>query len=179
MKIIEVNKLPSAISLNLGALRSSSKRPGVVEALPEITYVRPRVVVDGNLAFTADRISHFAGDRLAIDVSVAAGAHLSVLGQGAAKLFPSPHGIPAEVTTSLAVAAGASLRGLPGGGIPYRGTCFASASAVPLYSAASSAWGKRSPPPSLCGTSTWACSASSLTSTRLRPSLSSNNAGSR
>ncbi len=46
MKTIEVNKLPSAIALNLGALRSSSKRPGVVEALPEVTYVRPRVVVD-------------------------------------------------------------------------------------------------------------------------------------
>jgi hypothetical protein len=46
MKIIEVNKLPSALSLNLGALKSSSKRPGVVEALPEITYVRPKVVVD-------------------------------------------------------------------------------------------------------------------------------------
>jgi acyl dehydratase len=46
MKIIEVNKLPSALSLNLGALRSSSKRPGIVQALPEVTYVRPRVVVD-------------------------------------------------------------------------------------------------------------------------------------
>jgi acyl dehydratase len=46
MKIIEVNKLPSALALNLGALKSSSKRPGVVEALPEITYVRPKVVVD-------------------------------------------------------------------------------------------------------------------------------------
>lgn len=46
MKIIEVHKLPSALSLNLGALRSSGKRPGVVEALPEVTYVRPRVVVD-------------------------------------------------------------------------------------------------------------------------------------
>ena len=46
MKTIEVNKLPSPVSLNLGALRSSSKRPGVVEALPEVTYVRPRVVVD-------------------------------------------------------------------------------------------------------------------------------------
>lgn len=46
MKIIEVNKLPSAIALNLGALRSSSKRSSAVEALPEVTYVRPRVVVD-------------------------------------------------------------------------------------------------------------------------------------
>ena len=37
MKIIEVKKLPSAIALNLGALRSSSKRNVAVEALPEIT----------------------------------------------------------------------------------------------------------------------------------------------
>ncbi|WP_375184829.1 MaoC/PaaZ C-terminal domain-containing protein [Aquabacterium sp.] len=46
MKTIEVHKLPGPIALNLGALRSSSKRPGVVEALPEVTYVRPRVVVE-------------------------------------------------------------------------------------------------------------------------------------
>lgn len=46
MKIIEVKQLPSAIALNLGALRSSGKRPGVVEALPEVTYVRPTVLVD-------------------------------------------------------------------------------------------------------------------------------------
>jgi acyl dehydratase len=45
MKIIEVNKLPGALALNLGALRSSSKRPGVVEALPEVTYVRPKVLI--------------------------------------------------------------------------------------------------------------------------------------
>ncbi|MDQ5927353.1 MAG: hypothetical protein QG554_2297, partial [Pseudomonadota bacterium] len=29
MRIIEVNKLPSPLSLNLGALRSSTKRPGL------------------------------------------------------------------------------------------------------------------------------------------------------
>ena len=46
MKIIEVKKLPSAIALNLGALRSSSKRNVAVEALPEITYVRPSVTID-------------------------------------------------------------------------------------------------------------------------------------
>ncbi len=46
MKTIEVHKLPGPIALNLGALRSSSKRPGVVEALPAVTYVRPRVVVE-------------------------------------------------------------------------------------------------------------------------------------
>lgn len=60
MKIIEVNKLPSAISLNLGALRSSSKRPGVVEALPEITYVRPRVVVDGKQVAAYAKVCGFS-----------------------------------------------------------------------------------------------------------------------
>ena len=40
MKIIEVHKLPSPLSLNFGALRSSTKRPGVVEALPQVTSAR-------------------------------------------------------------------------------------------------------------------------------------------
>jgi hypothetical protein len=46
MKIIEVHKLPSAIALNLGALKSSSKRNVAVDALPELTYVRPSVIID-------------------------------------------------------------------------------------------------------------------------------------
>lgn len=46
MKIIEVKKLPSGIALNLGALRSSSKRSVAVEALPQVTYVRPSVTID-------------------------------------------------------------------------------------------------------------------------------------
>ena len=40
MKIIEVNKLPSPLSLNLRALRSSTKRPGLIEALPQVRYVK-------------------------------------------------------------------------------------------------------------------------------------------
>jgi hypothetical protein len=59
MKIIEVNKLPSALSLNLGALKSSGKRPGVVEALPEITYVRPKVVVDKRLVAAYAKVCGF------------------------------------------------------------------------------------------------------------------------
>jgi len=59
MKIIEVNKLPNALSLNLGALRSSSKRPGVVEALPQITYVRPRVVVDAKEVVAYSKVCGF------------------------------------------------------------------------------------------------------------------------
>ena len=60
MKIIEVNKLPSPVSLNLGALRSSSKRPGVVEALPEVTYVRPRVVVDAKRVAAYAKVCGFS-----------------------------------------------------------------------------------------------------------------------
>lgn len=47
MKTITVNKLPSSISLSLGALRSSSKKNVAVDAMPAVTYVRPRVVVNG------------------------------------------------------------------------------------------------------------------------------------
>lgn len=46
MKIIEVAKLPSALALNIGALRSSSKRPVAVDVLPQLTYVRPKVLVE-------------------------------------------------------------------------------------------------------------------------------------
>ena len=60
MKTIEVNKLPSPVSLNLGALRSSSKRPGVVEALPEVTYVRPRVVVDAKRVAAYAKVCGFS-----------------------------------------------------------------------------------------------------------------------
>jgi acyl dehydratase len=60
MKIIEVKKLPSAIALNLGALRSSSKRSVAVEALPEVTYVRPRVVVDAKLVAAYAKVCGFS-----------------------------------------------------------------------------------------------------------------------
>ena len=59
MKIIEVNKLPSPLSLNLGALRSSTKRPGVVESLPQVTYVRPHVGVDGKKAQAYAKVCGF------------------------------------------------------------------------------------------------------------------------
>lgn len=60
MKIIEVNKLPSAIALNLGALRSSSKRSSAVDALPEVTYVRPRVVVDPKKVAAYSKVCGFS-----------------------------------------------------------------------------------------------------------------------
>lgn len=46
MKTIIVKKLPGALSLSLGALRSSSKKNVAVDAMPAVTYVRPSVRVD-------------------------------------------------------------------------------------------------------------------------------------
>lgn len=45
MKIIEVKSLPNPVTLNLRTVRPGT-RPVTVEALPQITYVRPKVVVD-------------------------------------------------------------------------------------------------------------------------------------
>jgi hypothetical protein len=45
MRTIEVDLPPSSASMYLRALRTSGKSPGAVMALPEITYVRPRVVL--------------------------------------------------------------------------------------------------------------------------------------
>lgn len=60
MKIIEVNKLPSPLSLNLRALRSSTKRPGLIEALPQVTYVRPHVVVDAKKVAAYAKVCGFS-----------------------------------------------------------------------------------------------------------------------
>ena len=46
MKIIEINEQISASAMWLAALKSSRKKPGVVSALPAITYVRPSVTLD-------------------------------------------------------------------------------------------------------------------------------------
>lgn len=47
MKTVEIDKPASHAALFLGALRSSGKRPGAIESLPKVTYVRPHVVLDG------------------------------------------------------------------------------------------------------------------------------------
>lgn len=60
MKTIEVKQLPSALALILGALRASGKRPGVVDALPEVAYVRPRVVVDAKRVASYARVCGFS-----------------------------------------------------------------------------------------------------------------------
>ncbi len=48
VKLIEVTEEVSAARMFLDALKSSRKKPGVVNALPAITYVRPSVVLDVN-----------------------------------------------------------------------------------------------------------------------------------
>ncbi|NBD20058.1 acyl dehydratase [Aquabacterium fontiphilum] len=59
MKTIVVNKLPGAISLSLGALRSSSKKNVAVDALPAVTYVRPKVKVDARHVAAYSRVCGF------------------------------------------------------------------------------------------------------------------------
>jgi hypothetical protein len=44
MKTVEIARPAGAAAMYLRALRSSGKRPGAIEALPEVTYVRPQVV---------------------------------------------------------------------------------------------------------------------------------------
>ena len=48
MKTIEVTRTPNAVGVALGALLSSTKRPGPIKALPKVMYVRPSVVLDAN-----------------------------------------------------------------------------------------------------------------------------------
>jgi urease accessory protein len=63
---------------------------------------------------------YLPGDRLSIDITAESGASLVVRGQGATKLYPSPHGIPSAVDVSLTVEQGAWLVYLPGELIPFR-----------------------------------------------------------
>ena len=46
MKTVEIDKPASLAAMYLGAMLSSRKRPGAINALPELTYVRPRVVLE-------------------------------------------------------------------------------------------------------------------------------------
>lgn len=45
MKTVEIDQPASHAAMYLAALRSSRKHPGAIEALTEVTYVRPRVVL--------------------------------------------------------------------------------------------------------------------------------------
>jgi acyl dehydratase len=46
MKTIEIDQPASRAAMYLGALLSSRKHPGAISALPEVSYVRPRVVLE-------------------------------------------------------------------------------------------------------------------------------------
>ena len=46
MKTITIERPAGAAALYLGALLSGRKRPGAIAALPEVSYVLPRVVID-------------------------------------------------------------------------------------------------------------------------------------
>ncbi len=59
MKTIEVKKIPNPVTLNLSVVRPGTKIKAV-EALPQITYVRPRVVVDAKKLAAYSRVSGFS-----------------------------------------------------------------------------------------------------------------------
>lgn len=46
MKTIEIDKPSHAAQMYMGALLSSTKRPGVIKTLPKVAFVRPSVVLD-------------------------------------------------------------------------------------------------------------------------------------
>ena len=46
MKTIEITDTPNPVRVALGALLSSTKRPGAIKSLAKVTYVRPSVVLD-------------------------------------------------------------------------------------------------------------------------------------
>src|SRR5450759_1372270 len=59
MKTVEIDKPASTAAMYLGALLSSRKRPGAIEALPEVTYVRPQVVLESAHIANYSRVCGF------------------------------------------------------------------------------------------------------------------------
>jgi hypothetical protein len=59
MKIIEVRRIPNPISLNLGTIRPGT-RPVTVDVLPQITYVRPKVVIEAKQVAAYARVCGFS-----------------------------------------------------------------------------------------------------------------------
>ena len=57
MKTLEITRAPGLATTFVRALRSSSKRPGALAALPPVTLVMPRVVVDGAHVAHTGRLS--------------------------------------------------------------------------------------------------------------------------
>jgi acyl dehydratase len=59
MKTVEIDQPPGTAAMYLGALRSSRKRPGAIDALPEVTYVRPHVVLESTHIVNYSRVCGF------------------------------------------------------------------------------------------------------------------------
>jgi acyl dehydratase len=59
MKTVEIDKPASSAAMYLGALLASRKRPGPIEALPEVTYVRPHVVLESSHIVNYSRVCGF------------------------------------------------------------------------------------------------------------------------
>jgi urease accessory protein len=72
------------------------------------------------------------GDRLAAEVRVADGAALTVLGQGATRLYPSTNDLSGEMRTSLTVHGRGTLWWLPGPLIPFQDARYAARTEVTL-----------------------------------------------
>ena len=78
---------------------------------------------DGSIELIVQGVGpgYLPGDRLSIDIMVGEGASLTVRGQGATKVVPSPQAIAVTVEVTLSIESGGRLVYLPGELIPYRG----------------------------------------------------------
>ncbi len=119
----------SSIGSEIGALRIRAEQIGSRTAVVDAYRTAPFHLGlpndrDGNgaaeLIIQGVGPGYLPGDRLTIDISVGGSATLAVRGQGATKLFPSPHGVPANAHVSLSVDAGGRLMYMPGELIPFR-----------------------------------------------------------
>ncbi len=112
-----------------GALRLRAVRLGERTVLTEVARTAPfhpgpasHRAGDGSAEVIIQQAGPgiFPGERLETTIKVEPGASLTVRGQGATKLYPSPSGTLAEIRTMLHVGPGASLIYLPGELIPFR-----------------------------------------------------------
>jgi acyl dehydratase len=60
MKTVEIDKPASPAAMYLAALLSSRKHPGAITVLPEVTYVRPHVVLEPDQIASYSKICGFA-----------------------------------------------------------------------------------------------------------------------
>lgn len=112
-----------------GELRIRAGRVGVRTALVEAYHTAPFHLGlpsdrggDGSIELIVQGVGpgYLPGDRLRIAITAGAGASLTVRGQGATKLYPSPRGEPAIANVTLTVEANGRLVYLPGELIPFR-----------------------------------------------------------